>query len=310
MVFVHPRLRPLIEASRGQPTLADVSIEQARAQIALRTASRPRGPAIETVRDLRVPGPRGDIALRLYRPPNPAGIVMAFHGGGWLMGSLDSFDATCRHVANDSGLAVVSVDYRLAPEFVFPAALDDAWAATQWVAKNGAALNVDAPRMTVLGESAGGNLAAVVCLLARDAGFPRIALQALVYPAVDARLDSESLEQFAEGFLQTRRDVFHAFGTYALNHGVDATDWRLSPLLAPSHAELPAAVLISAEVDAVRDDTDAYTQKLSEAGVDAVHVRYAGMLHTFFGMRGIVREAEYAQKQVAKAMRDAVEGLT
>jgi acetyl esterase len=309
MLFVHPRLRPIIEASRGQPTLADITVEQARAQIMQRTASRPRGPAIQTVRDLVAPGPRGDVPLRLYRPPNPAGVAVAFHGGGWFMGSLDSFDATCRHLANDSGLAVVSVDYRLAPEYVFPAALEDAWAATQWVASNGAALGVDTRRMTVIGESAGGNLAAVVCLLARDGGFPRIALQALIYPAVDARLDSESLDRFAEGFLQTRRDVFHAFGTYALKHGVDPTNWRLSPLLAPSHAGLPRALLISAEIDAVRDDTDAYAQKLLEAGVEAVHVRYAGMLHTFFGMRGIVTEAEFAHTQVAKAMRDAVERL-
>jgi acetyl esterase len=309
MVFVHPRLRPLIEASRGQLSLADISVEQARAQIAQRTANRPRGPAIETVRDLLAPGPRGDIPLRLYRPANPAGVAMAFHGGGWFMGSLDSFDATCRHLARDSGLAVVSVEYRLAPEFVFPAAVEDAWAATQWVASNAAALDVDARRIAVLGESAGGNLAAVVCLMARDTGFPHIALQALVYPAVDARLQSASLEKFAEGFLQTRRDVLHAFGTYALRHGVDATDWRLSPLLAASHAGLPPAVLVSAELDAVRDDTDAYTQALLEAGVDAVHVRYTGMLHTFFGMRGIVPEAEYAQKQLAKAMRDAVENV-
>jgi acetyl esterase len=295
-----------MEAARGQPSLADISVQEARAQIVARTASRPRGPAVQEVRDLAIPGPRGDIRLRVYRPKEARGAAIVFHGGGWFMGNLDSFDATSRHLASDSGLAVVSVDYRLAPECPFPAALDDVWAATQWVAKNGEALGVDASRLVVLGESAGGNLAALVCLLARDAGLPRIRLQVLVYPAVDGRLRAKALDDFAEGYLQTKRDVLHAFKTYGLGTVVAAEDWRLSPLLAPSHAGLPPALLISAECDAVREDTDSYTQCLLEAGVAATHVRYAGMLHTFFGMRGIVPDAEFAQKQAASAMRDAV----
>jgi acetyl esterase len=295
-----------MDAARGQPSLADVSVQDARAQIAARTASRPKGPPIHEVRDFAIPGPRGSIPLRLYRPKEARGVAVVFHGGGWFMGNLESFDATSRHLANDSELAVVSVDYRLAPECPFPAALDDAWAATQWVANNGEALGVDAGRLVVLGESAGGNLAAVVCLLARDAGFPRIRLQVLVYPAVDARLRTKALDDFAEGYLQTKRDVLHAFQTYGLGTVVGAEDWRLSPLLAPTHAGLPPALLISAECDAVREDTDSYTQRLLEAGVAATHVRYAGMLHTFFGMRGIIADAELAQKQAAAAMRDAV----
>jgi acetyl esterase len=285
-----------------------MSIDAARAAISARTASRPRGPDIAEVRDLIAPGLHGDIPLRLYRPDEPPGIAVVFHGGGWMVGGLDSFDATSRHLANDSGLAVVSVDYRLAPEHPFPAALEDAWSATQWVAQNHRKLGVSSDRIVVLGESAGGNVAAVVSLLARDARAPSIRLQVLVYPAVDARLQGPALEEFAEGYLQTKRDVFHAFRTYGLGSVVDAADWRLSPLLAPSHSNVAPALIISAECDAMRDDSTAYTQRLLEWGVPCTHVQYATMLHLFFGMRGMLREAEIAQKQAARAMRDAVSG--
>jgi len=310
MHFVHPLLRPLIEASRGQPSFADISVESAREQIAARTASRPAGPAIDHVRDLSVPGPRGDIPVRLYRPESPPGVAVAFHGGGWFMGNLDSFDATCRHLAKDSGLAIISVDYRLAPEFPFPAALEDAWAATQWVAANGESLGLDDRRLVLMGESAGGNLAAVVTLMARDTAFLEVCLQALVYPAVDARLEIPSLDQFAKGYLQTKKDVVHAYRTYGLKTTVEATDWRLSPLLAPSHAGVAPAIIISAECDAIRDDAHAYSRCLLECGVSSTHVQYSGMLHMFFGMRGIIPDAAVAQKQLALAMRDAVMGVS
>jgi acetyl esterase len=309
MTFVHPQLQAVLDVSRGQPGIADVSVEVARAQIVARTAARPRGPEVAEVRELAIPRAGGEIPLRLYRPDRPAGVAVVFHGGGWMVASRDSFDATSRHLALDSGLAVVSVEYRLAPEHPFPAALEDAWTATRWVAENGKALGVDTSRLVVLGESAGGNLAAVVALMARDAGSPKIFLQVLVYPAVDARLQGSALDQFAEGYLQTKRDVLHAFRTYGLGSVVDASDWRLSPLLAPSHANVAPALIISAECDAMRDDSAAYARRLLECGVRCSHVRYETMLHLFFGMRGLIWEAELAQKQVAAAMRDAVRGV-
>ena len=308
MTYVHPQLQAVLDASRDQPAMADVSVDTARAQIAARTASRPRGPEIAEVRDLTIPGPGGEIPARLYRPDRPVGVALAFHGGGWMVGSLDSFDATSRYLARDSGLAMVSVEYRLAPEHPFPAAVEDAWAATRWVAANSEAIEADTSRLVVLGESAGGNLAAVVALLARDTGSPRIGLQVLVYPAVDARLQGPALDQFAEGYLQTKRDALHAFRTYGLGSVVDASDWRLSPLLAPSHADVAPALIISAECDAMRDDSAAYARRLLESGVRCTHVRYETMLHLFFGMRGVLWEAEHAQKQAAAAMRDAVRG--
>jgi len=305
---IHPRLRPLAEAAAGKPGLADLSPAEARAGMAARTAQRARGPEVERVFDLRIPRAGGEIPVRVYRPRDPLGVAMAFHGGGWLMGNLDSFDATCRHLANDSGLAIVSVDYRLAPEHLFPAAIDDAWTATQWVAEHGAAHQLPGDRLAVVGESAGGNLAAIVCLLARDNGGPAIRAQVLAYPATDARQQSVSLKQYATGCGQSAADVARAFETYGLGRVVQADDWRLSPLLAPSHAGLPPALVITAECDPVRDEGEAYAATLAEAGVDASCVRYQGMLHTFFGMRGQIEAAALAQRQAAGMLRAAVVG--
>jgi acetyl esterase len=306
MVYVNPRLRALLEAIRGQPSLADIPVARARAQIIARTAARSPGPPVDEVFELEAEGPAGLIPIRVYRPERPCGLVVAFHGGGWLMGSRDSFDATCRHLAVESGLAVANVEYRLAPEHPFPAAIDDALAATSWLAAHGASLRLPSDKLVVLGESAGGNLAAGVCLAARDGGGPAIRLQVLIYPAVDARQQSESLRVFENGYLQTTRDVAYAYRTYGVGVHVRADDWRVSPLLATSHSHVPPAFIISAECDGTRDDSDAYAQALLNCGVPAIHVRYAGMLHTFFGMRNIVDEAAEAQRQVAAAMRRAV----
>jgi acetyl esterase len=161
-------------------------------------------------------------------------------------------------------------------------------------------LGVWADRLAVFGESAGDNLAAVVALMARDASAPRLRRQILVYPAVDARMQAASLYEFDEGFLQTRRDVEYAFRTYALAAGIDPLDWRLSPLHASSHAGLAPAFILSAELDAMRDDSTAYTERLLDQGVAATHVQYEGMIHTFYSMRGVVDAAEVAQIQTAR----------
>jgi acetyl esterase len=303
---VHPKLKPLLAAAADQPSLADMTPTEARAFIAARTVARPKGPEIAHVANFTVPGVGGDIPVRLYRPITPRGVVVAAHGGGWMMGSLDSFDATCRYLAQASGQAILSVDYRLAPEHPFPAALDDVWSATRWAAAHSAELGVETRRLAILGESAGGNLAAATCLLAREAGLNAIRLQVLVYPPVDARLSISSLQQFSAGYLQTARDVHHAFRIYGLGSSVSAQDWRISPLLATSHAGLPSALLISAGCDGVRDDSFSYTQALLNARVNAIHVCYPGMIHTFFGMRGLVPDAEHAQTMAANAIREAI----
>jgi acetyl esterase len=303
---VHPALRELARQSADRPSMSQITPAEARAGIEARTASRPPGPPVAHVFELAIPGNGGPIPARVYDPGSAPGLVVAFHGGGWLMGSRDSFDATCRHLAVESGLIVVSVDYRLAPEHPFPAGLDDAWAAVRYVAEHASEHGWPTDRLVVFGESAGGNLAAVVCLLAREHGSPRIRAQALVYPPTDACLASASLEAYSEGFLQRAADVRYALETYALGHGVSPTDWRLSPLHAESHAGLPPALIITAECDAVRDDGDAYAVRLAEAGVEATSVRYLGMLHTFYGMRGTLGAAEVAQRQVADMLGAAV----
>jgi len=303
---IHPLLRGLALDAATKPSMAELTPAQARAGIAARAAARAPGPAIDTVADIAIPGPGGDIPARIYVPLGARGTVVAFHGGGWLMGNRDTFDSVCRNLAADSGLAVVNVDYRLAPEHPFPAAVDDAWAALCWVSTRGADHGLPNQRLVVMGESAGGNLAAAVCLLAREQGGPRILAQALVYPPTDARQEAQSLQAYSEGFLQRGADVAHAFRTYALGHGVSPADWRLSPLLAQSHAGLPPALIVTAECDAVRDDGEAYARKLAEAGVSVTCVRYIGMLHTFYSMRGVLDAAALAQRQVADMLSAAV----
>lgn len=305
--LIHPSLRAFADAAAARPSLAQMSADDARAGIAARTATRAPGPRVDKVFDLAIPGPGGGIPVRIYHPDGAAGMTMAFHGGGWRMGNLDSFDAVCRHLANDAGLAVISVDYRLAPEHPFPAALEDVWAATCWAVEHGHEHGLPTGRLTVFGESAGGNLAAVVCLLAREQAQPRILAQALVYPATDAQQQHASRSVYAEGFVQRTADVAHAFREYALDHGVSPSIWTLSPFHADSHANLPPALVITAECDVLCDDGEAYARKLAEAGVPTTCVRYTGMLHTFYGMRGEVDAAALAQRQVADMLRTAVQ---
>jgi acetyl esterase len=303
---LYPPLRSLAREAAAQPSMAQLTVLAAREGMSARAAARRPGPPIAHVADIVIPGPGAGIPIRIYIPEGAPGTVIAFHGGGWLMGNRDTFDAVCRNLAADSGLAVVNVDYRLAPEHPFPAAVEDAWAATRWVAQQGAEHGLPTRHLLVMGESAGGNLAAVVCLLARDHRHPTILAQALVYPATDARLQAKSLESYAEGFMQRAADVEHAFRTYALDHGASPTDWRLSPLLAADHAGLPPALVLTAECDAVRDDGEAYAAKLAQAGVPVTCVRYMGVPHTFYSMRGTLHSASLAQRQVADALRAAV----
>lgn len=297
-----PAFAAILDHSRGKAVLADGDIHAVRRMMRERAATRP-GPAVDRIEDRSVPGPGGPIPVRIYAPEDAVGTVLAYHGGGWMAGDLDSFDPVCRHLANEAGVAVVSVDYRLAPEHPFPAAVEDAWAALCHVAEHAAAMGLPGGPVVVFGESAGANLAAVVSLLARDAGGPSILRQILAYPSVDARARTASMDIYAENHLQTRRDVEHALRTYALDHGVSPEDWRLSPFLAPSHAGVAPAFILSAECDAIRDDSAAYAHRLMAEGVPVVHVRYAGMIHTFLQMRNTVDAAEVAQRQVADETR-------
>ena len=221
-------------AGLGLPPIDTISPPEARRQYReVRATLRPPAPSLLDVRDLNADGEGGPIPLRLYRPAD--GVLPAFvffHGGGWVVGDLDTHDVVCRQIARDAGAVVIAVDYRLAPEHPFPAAADDAWSATTWIAAHADQLGIDAARIAVGGDSAGGGLAAVVALMARDSRKLRLAFQVLVYPVVDLRTESVSYSKYAEGYLLTRAAMTWYIAQYAPTPQA-VNDWHASPLLAP-----------------------------------------------------------------------------
>jgi acetyl esterase len=289
----------------GMPAFHQLSPRDARKLFRdTRPASAPTPPQIGAVRDL--PGP---VPLRLYRPAGvadaePLPVYVSFHGGGWVMGDLDTHDVVCRQLAAQSGACVVSVDYRLAPEHKFPAAAHDAWAAVRWIVAHAAQLDLDPGRLAVGGESAGATLAAVVALLARDAGAPAIALQVLLYPVTDLAAETRSYAQFADGYMLTR-DAMRWFKAQYLAKPEDAADWRASPLRAPSLAGLPPALIITAGFDPLRDEGEAYAERLRAAGVTVDYVCYGGMIHGFVPMGKVIDSALHAVKLIGDSLRQA-----
>ncbi|MBE3604445.1 alpha/beta hydrolase [bacterium] len=238
------------------------------------------------VEDRRVPGPAGEIPLRVYTPGGaaPMGGLVYFHGGGWVIGDIDSHDEVCCGLAKGAGCIVVSVDYRLAPEHKFPAAPEDCFAATKWVSQNAAALGIDANRIAVGGDSAGGNLAAVVAQMARDRGGPKIAFQLLIYPATDWSKESASQREFTQdGYILSRGDMVWFYDHY-MTSAADKTNPYFSPACAKSLAGLPPAFVITAAIDPLRDEGEAYGEALRKAGVPTTVKRYLGVCHGFVMM--------------------------
>ncbi len=263
---------------------------------------------IGAVEDRRFSGPGGELALRSYTPlERGAGalpVLVFFHGGGFVIGDLDSHDGTCRALANAARCAVVAVDYRLAPEAKFPAAAEDCYAATCWVAENAAALGVDAVRIAVGGDSAGGNLAAVTALLARDRRGPRLAHQLLIYPVIDCAFDTPSYRENAEGYFLTR-EMMRWFWHHYLEKPDQAADPTASPIRAATLAGVAPATVITAEYDPLRDEGEAYASRLAQAGVAATLTRYDGVIHGFFGMGNAIDKAKLAVAQAARELREA-----
>jgi acetyl esterase len=263
------------------------------------------GEAVDT-EDRSVPGPAGDSPVRIYTPEGegPRGVLVYYHGGGFVIGDLDTHDHACRALCKGAGVVVVSVDYRLAPEHRFPAAVEDSWAALEWVAANAASFGGDPARLAVGGDSAGGNLAAVMSLLARDRGGPRLAFQLLVYPGVDIRGSFPSIEENGEGYVLTKGHI-EWFRNHYLGDA-DPTDLRASPLLAESHAGLPPALIQTAEFDPLRDEGAAYADKLRAAGVPATLTCYEGMVHIFFQLTPLLDGAKAAMAEACEAVRGAL----
>src|SRR5215475_8161942 len=284
----------------GRPAYNTLSPKDARQLFReTRPGSTPTPAEIGPVRDLSVDGPGGPIPLRVYRPKGVAagaalpGLVY-FHGGGWVIGDLDTHDVQCRQLTAEAGITVVAVDYRLAPEHKFPAAVDDAWAATRWVVTHAGELG-----------GAGGNLAAVVAIMAREAGGPAVALQVLVYPVTDVGAESKSYRDFADGYMLTR-DGMRWFTNHYLQSPSEAQDWRASPLRAASLAGLPPTLVITAGFDPLRDEGAAYAARLADAGVRVDYINYGGMIHGFIGMGRLLDTGNRATSHVAASLREAL----
>jgi acetyl esterase len=266
-----------------------------------------------SVTDRAFPGPAGDVPVRVYVPtaePGPRPVLVYFHGGGWVIGGLETHDATVRSLAAASGVTVVSVDYRLAPEHRFPAAVDDCLAAVRWVASpaGAATLGVDPVRLAVGGDSAGGNLAAVAAQQLRDSD-PAPRFQLLVYPVTDAHLAQPSIDENADGYFLTKADMEWFRGHYlGSDWARPATDPRVSPLLAADEAVrgVAPALVITAEYDPLRDEGEAYAAKLRAADVEAAASRYDSMIHGFFSMGDLVPEGKAAISEAAEALRAAL----
>jgi acetyl esterase len=302
---VHPQVAGLLDriARSSLPQYHTVSPFVARRIYHdMRAVLAPKAPELPEVRLLATQ----NYALRVYRPVRDQTLpaLVYFHGGGWTIGDLDSHDVLCRQLALGAQCVVVSVDYRLAPEYPFPAAVEDCFAATRYVAENAAKLKISG--IAVGGDSAGGNLAATVALLARDAGGPALAFQLLIYPATDQRGGTASYERNAEGYLLTR-DAMQYFRRAYLPNEKDWTDWRASPLLAKSHANLPPALVITAGYDPLLDEGRAYADRLSAAGNNVTYREFADMVHGFILFGGVIDTANVAVAEICAALRGAFE---
>jgi acetyl esterase len=287
----------------GVPGLGELPVDEHRAT-GDAAAATVFGPVDEVpFEDRTLPGPAGPIPVRVYRPGDaPAPVFLYFHGGGWVLGSLNTVHGVCARIASLSGCVVCSVDYRMAPEHRFPAAVDDAWAVTTWAAEHAEELGGQPGALAVGGDSAGGNLAAVCTLRARDSGIP-LALQLLVYPVTDADLDTSTYREFAEGYYLTRYSM-RWFWDHYLPEG-DRFDPDASPLRAENVSGTAPALVITAGFDPLRDEGEAYARRLEEAGVPVTLSRYDGMFHGFFRMPGVIDRANDALAEAAGALREA-----
>lgn len=313
-MMLDPQAKALLDlmVQRGVPPTHTLPPADARAMYRDgRAFTQPAPPEVGEVRELRAATAQADIPLRLYKPLGcgaaPLPVLVYYHGGGWVIGDLETHDTLCRQLANGSGCAVVAVDYRLSPEHVFPAAVDDCIAATAWVSRQAASLGLDASRLAVGGDSAGGCLAAVVALHARDQGGPAIAWQLLIYPATDGRRIAPSHVSNGQGFLLTRDTIAYFHDHYITDPAQDL-DWRASPLLAQSLEGLPPTLVLTAGHDPLRDEGLQYAQRLSESGVRCSYVCFERQIHGFILMGKVLEEANAAVSLCAAELRRALLG--
>jgi acetyl esterase len=303
-----PQVQKLLDLDASLPPVQTLSVEQARSK-------SPPNPLLKiakvaSVSDRTIVGPGGPLCTRVYQPQGtgPFPLLISFHGGGWIGGDLDGHEPICCNLSAGAGCVVVSVAYRLAPECKFPAAVEDCRFAARWAAEHAPELNADPARMVVGGDSAGGNLAAVTALRLRDECGPRLAGQLLVYPVTDYHTPgTPSYQQNANGYGLTRA-AMKWFWDHYLNNTSEALHPLVSPLRAADMSGLPPALVITAEYDPLRDEGERYAERLRQAAVPTMLLRYDGMIHGFFGLTGIVDMADVAVKDACAWLRGAFSG--
>ena len=303
-------LDPTVEAmlialaeQEGAP-LEELSVEDGRKMY--QAMSVPSTTKLAQIQDLNCEGVEGDINMRLYVPAGkgPFPVLMYFHGGGWVIGDLDTHDGLCRDLAAETECLVFAVDYHLAPEYPFPAACNDCYDATLWVSQNAARFNGDSTRMAVAGDSAGGNLSAVTSLMIRERSGPRLCFQLLLYPVVDAPSNNASYRENATGYMLTAAAMEWFWEHYT--GGVANTESHMAPLQAESLANLPPALVVTAEYDPLRDEGEAYGQRLQDEGVATEIIRYDGMIHGFVQMNALIPTGRAALTKCVQALRKAL----
>jgi len=302
-----PQAQALLDlvAAFGMPALSTLSVEDARkALVQMGELSGPEPEPVAKVEDRLIPDPAGQIPVRVYTPQGSGSlpVLVWFHGGGFALGSIEIVDEFCRALTNAAGCITVSVDYRLAPEHKFPAAVDDCYTATKWVAENANATGSDPTRIAVGGDSAGGNLAAVVALMARDRGTPPLVYQLLVYPVTNFAFDTPSHREYADGYFLTKDDMTWFCNLY-LRSEADSHNPYASPLQAQDLRGLPPALVITGEFDPLRDEGEAYAARMREAGVPVACKRYNGMIHGFLSMP--LDQGKKARQEAAAGLRSS-----
>jgi acetyl esterase/lipase len=312
VVQLDPQMKAVLDqaaAAGGKPFHQMTPVEARHAIDTLFAAFRGTSVTVGKVEDRKIPGPAGQIPVRIYTPAGagPFGALVFFHGGGWVIGNIETHDATCRQLTAGADCVTISVDYRLAPEHKFPAGPEDCYAATKWVAENCTSLNAAPNRLAVGGDSAGGNLAAVVALMARERGGPQLAFQLLIYPATDCADDTASQREFAQvspDYLLSRADMEWFWGHYLGPN--DRRNPIACPSLAKSLANLPPAFVQTAELDPLRDEGEAYAEALRKAGVSAKLKRYNGVCHGFFSMASMIDKGRQAVADACAELRSAI----
>ncbi len=299
-------------AAANLPSFENQTVAELRAQMDMSTHFLGELPRVAKVEDREISGPGGALRVRIITPEmagqGPLPVLVYFHGGGWVLGNIESHEGICRALANAGGVIVVTVDYRLAPEYRFPAAADDAYAATLWAAEYAVEFGGDPGRIAVGGDSAGGNLAAVACLMARDQGRPHLNFQVLLYPITDYHINNQSYTAYADGYFLTRGEM-----AWYWEHYVEKEDARRHPYASPSRAAdlsgLPPALIITAEFDVLRDEGEAYARQLEAAGVSVKLSRYHGMIHGFIRRYPFFDQGRAAIAEIGCELRTSMAAL-